>query len=264
MTFPKSCAAHMAVDGDEVQAVPRRKKVAIIGFSATSVHLAPWHDAEWELWGMNQAYTLFERQPDRWFELHLPDAQPDVALPSYHQDLAQFPCPVYMIEPDPKISTSVRYPLDRVRLITPTLYHRYFTSSAAFMIALAMAEGFETIGLYGIDCTIGTEYETQKPCIEAWCSLAIGRTIEVIIPPTSSLFKTPFLYGYEAPKAWPRKLVASEAWLRQRITGHKVWCNERLKELHKCEGAIEELEELLNYAIAKSRGSQFPTVEAHE
>jgi len=210
---------------------------------------------------MNQAYGLFERRPDRWFEIHQPDARPDAHIPDYIADLHQLTCPIYMVDVDPAYPTSVRYPLERVQAAVPPRYRAYFTSSAAYMVALAMLEGFETIALYGIDCATGTEYELQKPCLEAWCSLAEGRGHEVIVPATSSLFKTPFMYGYEAPRAFPRVLKASEKFLRDRINDHKVASNTILAELHRIEGAIQELESLLNFAEAKGRGAQYPTIE---
>ena len=240
---------------------PGRKKVAIIGFAASSLHLAPWADATVELWGMNQGYIHFERQPDRWFEIHRPEARADVAVPDYLEDLKHLACPVYMIERDTAYPTSVAYPLDRVRLAVPALYHRYFTSCASYMVALAIAEGFQSIALYGIDCATGTEYADQKPCLEAWLSLAIGRGIDVHVPSTSALFKTPGLYGYEPPKRFPRVLKASEEFLRNRIDAYKLKNNELLTHMHQIEGAIEELQSLLNFAEAAGRGASYPTVE---
>src|SRR5437899_2348017 len=95
-------------------------------------------------------------------------------------------------------------------------------TTACVNAAEGIAEGFETIALYGIDCAAGSEYELQKPCLEAWLSLAMGRGVEVIVPPMSALFKTPFLYGYEAPRKFPRVLQASESFLLSRIESFKL------------------------------------------
>lgn len=240
---------------------PGRKKVALVGFSSSTRDAAPYDDPSYELWGMNQSYLHFKREPDRWFEIHVADQREDPEVPAYLSDLKDLGCPVYTVDRDPTIPTSIRYPLERVVEGLPAYYRRFFTSSAAYMVALAIAEGFETIALYGIDCAIGTEYETQKPCLEAWLSLAIGRGIEVIVPSASALFKIPFLYGYEKPKAWPRVLKASEKFLLDRVTAFQLKHNEALEMVHKYEGAIEELNTLLSFAESASRGTKFPTVE---
>ena len=240
---------------------PGRKRVALVGFAASSLHLVPWQDPTIELWGLNQSYIHFERRPDRWFEIHRAEAREDAAVPSYLSDLKEIGCPLYMIQAEVDFPTSVAYPLDRVRDAVPPLYQRYFTSGVSYMVALAIAEGFEEIGLYGIDCATGSEYASQKPCLEAWLGLAAGRGIRVVIPQESALFKTPALYGYEPPKRFPRVLKASEAWLRDRIMAYKAKNNELLTQVHQCEGAISELESLLNFAEAKGRGASFPTAE---
>lgn len=240
---------------------PGRKRVAIVGFAASSLHLVPWHDTTLELWGLNQSYIHFERRPDRWFEIHRPEAREDVAVPSYLDDLKTIGCPVYMIRAEAAYPTSVAYPLEDVQAGLASHLRGYFTSGVSYMVALAIVEGFEEIALYGIDCATGTEYASQKPCLEAWLSYAAGRGIRVVIPPQSALFKAPFLYGYEPPRAFPQVLKASVPWLRDRILAYKAKNNEYLAQIHQCEGAISELESLLNFAEAKGRGASFPTAE---
>lgn len=240
---------------------PGRKRVALVGFAASSLHLVPWQDSRVELWGLNQSYIHFERQPDRWFEIHLPESRPDTAVPDYLDDLKDIGCPLYMIDRDPQYPTSLAYPLDEVRSAVPLLYRNYFTCGVAYMIALALAEGFEQIALYGIDCATGTEYMNQRPCVEAWLSLALGRGVDVIVPPQSALFKAPYLYGFEPVRRFPRVLKASESFLRDRILAYKTAHNNELQKLHQIEGAIEELESLLGFAEAKGRGASYPLAE---
>lgn len=257
-TVTPACGSITIVDAKDgrVESSPKRKKVAIVGFASSSRDLAPWADPSYELWGMNQAYEHFQRRPDRWFEIHTPDAQADVAVPTYHADLQKMPCPVYMIDVTPEVPQSVRYPRERV-----TVGRAYFTSTAAFMVALAIHEGFEEIALFGIDCTIGGEYAYQKPCLEWWLGQAEGRGIRVVIPKTSALLKSAYVYGYEPVKKWPRVLKASEEFLQARITAYKQQSNDLLKDLHRVEGAIEELQGLITFAEARGRGAEFPMVE---
>jgi hypothetical protein len=240
---------------------PGRKKVAIVGFASSSRDEAPWADPAYELWGMNQAYSVFHRAPDRWFEIHTNKSREDASFPNYFDDIREVGCPIYMVDRDPAFPTSLKYPLDEVVEGLPAQYRRFFTSSAAYMIALAIHEGFETIAVYGVDCAVGTEYELQKGCIEAWLSLAVGRGIEIIVPAQSALFKNPFLYGYEQPRTFPRVLRASEAFLRRRVEEYQIKHNEALENVHKCEGAIRELTELMSFAESKGRGAAYPSLE---
>ncbi len=234
-----------------------RKRIAIVGFSSTSRHLAPWHDPSFELWGMNQAYEHFQRRPDRWFELHTSENQPDPSVPTYLDDLRTLDCPVYMLEDDASVPTSVKYPLERVLKIGP----KYFTSTAAYMVALAILEGVSEIACYGIDCTVGTEYEYQKPCLEWWLGVALGRGIKVTIPEASALLKAPYLYGYEPSRKWPRQFVMTEEFLDQTITNYKISFNDALEVQHRCEGAIAALTEYKKFAEASGRGSDFTGVQ---
>jgi hypothetical protein len=75
---------------------------------------------------------------------------------------------------------------------------RYFTSSAPFMIALAIHEGYERIEIYGFEMSSREEYAYQKPCMEFWLGVAMGKDIEVYLPPGCALLgETTKLYGYD-------------------------------------------------------------------
>ena len=67
----------------------------------------------------------------------------------------------------------------------------------AYMIALAIEEGFQEIQLYGVECNLKLEYEEQKPCLEYFIGIAKGKGIKVYIHPTSKLLKSEKgLYGF--------------------------------------------------------------------
>jgi len=65
------------------------------------------------------------------------------------------------------------------------------------MIAMAIFEGYQEIGVWGVDMAVGTEYVNQRPSCEYFVGLARGAGIRVYIPPASDLCKTRFLYAFE-------------------------------------------------------------------
>src|SRR3989337_3939853 len=45
-------------------------KVAIVAFSKTTRHFAPFDDPTWEIWGLNEEYRFqWMRRWDRWFQI---------------------------------------------------------------------------------------------------------------------------------------------------------------------------------------------------
>ncbi len=119
--------------------------------------------------------------------------------------------PIYMQRKHPEIPRSVEYPLEDAL----TAFGRCFTSSASYLIALAIMEEFETIGVWGIHLTARSVYSRQRPGVEYLLGVARARGIDVYLPPNSplriptkpKLRPTEILYGYDwqSPKAWWRK-----------------------------------------------------------
>jgi hypothetical protein len=65
------------------------------------------------------------------------------------------------------------------------------------MIAMAVMEGYEEIGVYGVDMAQNTEYDHQRPSCEYFLGFARGRGIKVTLPKTSDLLQCRWLYGFE-------------------------------------------------------------------
>ena len=190
----------------------RRTKVAIIGF-ADSWPMAPYHNPDWEIWGLSQFYNLSKGNPKvdlaklaaegrlLWFDPHSRyDLENDPNIvgrdPEHLKKLAGLGCPVYMHQHWDDIPMSVEYPKQRVL----DHFGRYFTNSISYMIALAILEGFREIGLYGVNMAQDGEHAFQRPSCEFFLGWARGLGIELHIPPQSDLLSTPYLYGYEDDK----------------------------------------------------------------
>ncbi len=93
------------------------------------------------------------------------------------------------------------YPLDEV---IEKFGSTYFTSSIAYMLALAITKAPKEINIWGIDMEQGTEYEHQRPCVLYWIGQAAARGIKV--DSSSQLAETSFMYGYSDPSVLLRQL----------------------------------------------------------
>jgi hypothetical protein len=73
----------------------------------------------------------------------------------------------------------------------------FATCTVAYMLALAISEGFTDIKILGIDEAIDGEYEKEMPSVLYWLGVAAGKGINIEISNHSPLLKGYFLYGYE-------------------------------------------------------------------
>lgn len=233
----------------DIAVVPKRKKVAIVGFATNTLHLVPWHDPAFELWGMNQAHLHFQRQADRWFEMHLPEFTADVRDPAYLAFLKTCPIPIYMIDANDEFPNSVRYPIEEALHFAG---RDYFTSSVALMLAIAGMEKFEEVHLYGINLAIGDEYFYEKACAEWWLGKLEGMGVKIYIPAASSMLKQHARYGYthEArPNAMTKQLLMA------RIGAYREQATQALNQHHLFLGAMRECESLIQVAEGLDHGA---------
>lgn len=194
----------------------RRRKVAIVGGGPTRKY-APYHDKSWDIWAFSSRNSTYPRI-DRWFEIHAPtDLRQQLAskkagrrsFPNYVNFMRRLKCPVYMQKRFKYIPRSVPFPKDRL----VAEFGRCFTSTASFLVALAIVEGYKAIGLWGINPT-GHHYGRQRPALEYLLSVAHQRGIRLRFPKGVSFriskrpkpYYTRVLYAYDwrSPAAWWR------------------------------------------------------------
>ena len=197
-----------------------KNTVALVGFATTTRDLAPWDDENTEIWGLNEAAVQpYFKRFNRWFQIHpednfMRDGNPnDPNHPKWLQEARGFP--IYMQEHYEQIPASVKLPIDEIK----KRYGSYLTSSLAFMITLAMLEGFERIELYGFELGTKTEYHYQKANAEYLIGLARGMGFDVFIPTGSSLCKGK-MYGFET----------MDVTFRQKLEYRKTSLIEELKQ----------------------------------
>ena len=201
------------------------KKVAIVG-GGTSWVRAPWDNPEWEIWAHS---SCFEGLPkgDRWFEVHRPDVRAGEKTwsPRYADWLQGLPCPatethgertrtspVYVLDGFPELKAEVpkifnesipnhvvipRAEIEKYLQSKGAVEQEYVTSTAAWMLKLALYERRPEIGIWGISYDEHAEYLVQRPCMEHWIGFARALGTLVYVSPSASLCRDPHIYGFD-------------------------------------------------------------------
>jgi hypothetical protein len=186
------------------------RRVAIIG-AGLGRKDAPWSDPTWCFQALNEIWQI---RYERHWECHPLSVQSDAELawlercrvPCYVLDLADAAARDVPDErptaPEPGrlrpfagVANAVQYPLERV--LAATGGRRYFTSTFSYQIALAIADGFEAIGLWGVELYEGSARErtVELACLEYWIGVADGRGVKLTLG-SPGLARRPYLYGY--------------------------------------------------------------------
>jgi hypothetical protein len=153
-------------------------KIAVIGLSPKTHDLAPWNDPDWQKYGLPWDEGYWQRL-DCGFEMH--DSR---LLASEHsRRKADY---LDRLKELPRLYMQANYPFDDV---AKTIGGYYFNSSIAYAMALAIHEGAEEIGVWGVDLVADEEYAYQRPNMEYLIGIARGRGIKVHIPDDSALCK---------------------------------------------------------------------------
>lgn len=192
--------APVIASGRAVSAIRTSRKVAIFGTHQPSLVDAPWTDDSWERWGHATGRNWYSRQMDLYFDLH-PKAcwtRGGKKGHDYPLWLKRQTTPIYMQQRYSEVPASMEYPKRRI-LQEFGGARPYFTNHVAWMLALAFTENVTTIGLFGINYAIQSEYLMQRASCEYWIGRAQERGIHVILPEQCTLLREPgLLYGYES------------------------------------------------------------------
>ena len=255
-----------------------RKKIAICGFASSSRHRMPFDDPTAVIVGLNQIYRHIPRE-DVHFDIHLHWEEDNVEGTDHPRWVRECGIPVFMADPPADQPTAVRYPVERM-----IAKHGidYFTSTVAFMLAwsvdiidqqvakrlvteaagsaanvLSISKSLYaqyTVGVYGIDLIVGTEYEWQKACVEFWLGVAEGRGIQIDIAPESALLKQLYRYGYQKEPDGILKL--SELGKRNGELSDRM--KKIMAEYQTLDGALQENQHISNVMNLRLRGGQIP------
>lgn len=218
-----------------------RKKVALVGKAPASLGHVPYDDESWEIWGLSDNYRNMKRW-DRWFELHDVEWHRENHPPHWEFLATDHGKPLYLLGPSESIPHARIFPRDKVL----AEFGRYFTNTVSYMIALAILEGYEEIGIYGVDMAQHEEYAHQRPSCEWMIGHAQGRGITVTIPDESDLLKTRKLYGYETHSGeMYRKLRARDRELKGRLDNAETQKYEAERQLQLALGGLNVLQQFV-------------------
>lgn len=241
--------------------------VAIVGFSESTRHDAPWGDKKgWpELWvcnrlplqeGVTRWTRHFDPHPLSWTEQNFTSelfAEYLGFLTQDHGDRL-----IYLLEEIESVPNSVRYPIERV---VEFVGRRYFTNVIGYQIALALVLGAKKIGLWGIDLRADEEYGAQRPNVEWLLGVAQGMGVEVELPDKSAVLnadRSQPLYGMEeggAELAEVERAIVSRVEELQKRLAELAGQNEAvLKQMHTDDGALQESLVWLHRVRMRRRG----------
>jgi hypothetical protein len=203
--------------------------------------LVPFNDPNWEVWACSPQNHDYPRV-DAWFEVHSLDRKDVPENRPYYDKLRAHPR-VYVSAADGRLPDAIV--IDEKPLIAK--YGPYFfTSSLAWMMAMALEAKPDLIGLWGVDMSASEEYGYQRAGMHYFMQKAGEMGIQIVLPPQSDLAMPPPLYGWK--EHWPMywKLRESAKELEERIRVGEKQMARMKEETTTLRGAREMLEYFKN------------------
>ena len=211
------------------------KKVALVGHSPSTREEAPFDDPSYEIWTMNDAHAFLKgRRATRWFEIHIEAVwrEPTRRTAGFIDHLRTFSGPIYMQQHYDEFPTSVAYPYEH-------MFNKYgrgkFGSSFAYLIALALEEGFTEIQMYGCDLASETEYKKQRESTAYWIGRCEGAGVKFVLPQA-----TPILCAQPYGQGVVLVPGVTEELINNRINALRGTAQQHMTTAVKTEGHIEE------------------------
>lgn len=220
-------------------AEPAPLKVALIGTAPSSRMLAPFADPSWKIWACSPGNMNVLPRVDVWFEIHGNLLWPEHKSygEPYIEWLKKQSFPIYM-QDNSLVPNATPFPKEE---LVKEFGKDFFTSSFAWMMAKAMADGAKEIALFGIDMASKDEYLLQRPGFFFFKYIAQQRGIKVWAPNESDIMQPPGLYGWSDVSPFGRKIIARKNEIRDRLTGMRQQRDQLTHNIVYLEGAEEDL-----------------------
>lgn len=227
-------------------------KIALIGTAPSSRMLAPFNDPSWKIWACSPGNMNSLPRVDVWFELHSNLLWPEHESygKPYIEWLKQQKFPIYMQDRWPTaegqmvplksiVPNAVSFPKNEM---VEEFGDSFFTSSFAWMMALAISQGASEIALYGIDMASRDEYIRQRPGFFFFRYQAEKRGIKVSAPHESDIMQSPALYAYVDSTPFGRKIMARRQEVVGRVNGMVQQRDQLSNSITYLQGAQEDLD----------------------
>lgn len=217
-------------------------KIALIGSAPSSRNLAPFNDPEWEIWSCSPSNMDLPRS-DVFFELHAFDtmARDPELFGFLHWVRKQ--SKVYLQKADEQFPNAIAYPKDEMI----AKYGPYFfTSSLAYMFALALEQKPTHIGMWGVDMTATEEYGYQRAGCQYFIQKARDLGVQIIVPVESDIVAPTPQYGFRELNPLYRKLFIRKEELLRRYHAKIAEKNAAHEEALTLGGAIEDVDYMIN------------------
>jgi len=223
---------------------PKPLKIALIGTAPSSRMLAPYSDPSWTIWACSPGNMKSLPRVDEWFEIHGNMLWPENKHygEPYLEWLKQQTFPIHM-QSTQWIPNAIPLPVkDLVKEFGPY----FFTSSFAWMMAMAIRAGAQEIALYGIDMASRDEYILQRPGAYYFFMEAQKRGIKMSAPYESDIMQPPALYGFSEVTQLGRKLLARQTEINGRLNGMRPERDKLIQNITYLEGAAEDLDYIIS------------------
>lgn len=214
-----------------------KRKIAIIG-TAPQWQLAPFDDPEWEIWGIFGTVGAGKRMT-RIYELHDKAIIEPMAAKhhsgKYWETVSAMGENYITKDHYDQAPNAKRFDFESKL----KKYGSYFASSASWLIAEAIDEGVDHIGIWGINMAADSEYAHQKPSCSYLLGYAKAKGIQITIPASSELLQVSHQYGIEKPPRALECLNQKEAEIMQQLGIHKQNFETSRMGVYGCEQALE-------------------------
>ena len=230
-----------------------KSTVCIVGTHPITRDEAPYGDDSVDVWVFNnQPVQGWLPRFDAVFDMHHPG---DILRrrkehPPFDVFLKSTGKPFYTPFPVDECPANVVYPLDEIVTdLFPNFKRgdkviKYFTSGPVYALALAIHLGYKRIMFYGIEMESNSEYIYQRDGIGLLFGIALGRGIEVVLPPKSMLFYgQPYGYDEDGTKVDREAFETRASELRQMMEQTFAAHNSAKGELANIEMRIAEMQQ---------------------
>lgn len=234
---PQSASESAKAEAPAAEVVPL--KIALIGTAPSSRMLAPYNDPSWQIWACSPGNQGQLPRVDVWFELHGNLLWPENASygAPYIEWLKTLTIPVYM-QDQRYVPNAIAFPMQEM---VKEFGKDFFTSSFAWMMALAISKGANEIALYGIDMASREEYFRQRPGFYYFKYRAEQLGIKVWAPNESDILQSAGLYGYSEVTPFGRKILARQKELKDRVAAAQQQISQLQHTVTYLQGAEEDV-----------------------